>query len=294
MIGESEGILFDPTEFEANYDRQPFGYDHNLSGLELFSETSLRELAARYDRDFFVAAGARTPDTKFYSVPSAEYTPLEAYDRLESINQRILLKMPENYDSRYRDLMETLFRQVVEMRGGLRGERVVRLASSILISSAAAITPFHFDPELSFFFQISGEKIYHLYSPAVLSEEELERFYVMGIVNIGQVELSGRDPSSEHVFPLVAGKGMHQPQNCPHWVETRLTRSVSYVFSYETDVSRSLGRTRAFNHYMRAMGLRPSAPGRDPVADARKARAMESIIPLRKRAAQALRRTRRG
>jgi len=132
-----------------------------------------------------------------------------------------------------------------------------------------------------------------LYSPAVLSEEELERFYVMGIVNIGQVELSGRDPASEHVFPLVAGKGMHQPQNCPHWVETRLTRSVSYVFSYETDVSRSIGRTRAFNHYMRAMGLRPSAPGRNPVADARKARAMESIIPLRKRASEALRRTRR-
>jgi hypothetical protein len=291
MIREGVGFFADRETFERDYDREPFGYDHNLSELDLFSEASLRELAARYERDYFVAAGANSAGTAFYSVPSGEYAPVEAFDRLDSINQRILLKMPENYDPRYRDLMEALFEQVVERRGDLRGERVVRLASSILISSAAAITPFHFDPELSFFFQISGEKIYHLYSPSVLSEEELERFYVMGIVNIGQVDLEGRDPGSEHVFRLVAGKGMHQPQNCPHWVETRLTRSISYVFSYETDMTRSIGRTRAFNHYMRSIGLRPSAPGSHPAQDARKAKAMEVLIPVRKRASEALRKT---
>jgi hypothetical protein len=269
--------------FERDFDRLPFGYDHNLSGLDLFSYASLRSLAAKYDREFFVAAGAETPQTTFYSVPSGAYSPLEALDRLDSINQRILLKRPEIYDTAYADLMNELFKQVVEMRGGLRGERIVRLASSILISSAAAITPFHFDPEISFFFQISGEKIYHLYSPTVLTEPELERFYNMGIVNIGQVDLAGRDPSSEHVFRLVGGKGMHQPQNCPHWVETRETRSISYVFSFETDATRERGRTRAFNHHMRAIGFRPSPPGTHRGIDAQKSKVMRVVIPLRKR-----------
>ena len=279
----------DPSEFVRKYDREPFGYEHELSDLELFSESSLRALVDRYDRDFFVAAGAESPGTKFYSVPSGEYSPAEALEKLESTNQRILLKMPEQYDSRYRDLLEALFKEVAALRGGLRGERIVRLASSILISSAAAITPFHFDPEVSFFFQISGEKIYHLYRPSVLSEDELERFYVMGIVNIGQVELAGRNPESEYVFRLVAGKGMHQPQNCPHWVETRQTRSISYVFSYETDATRSLGRTRAFNHYMRRLGLRPAPPGLRVASDARKAQAMQVIIPFRKTAGEVVR-----
>jgi hypothetical protein len=280
-------LIVDRQAFERDFDRLPFGYDHNLSDLDLFSFESLRTLAAKYDREFFVSAGAPTPDTKFYSVRHSTCSPLEALDELESGNHRVLLKRPEMYDARYGDLMHELFRQVVEMRGGLRGERVVRLASSILVSSAAAITPFHFDPEISFFFQISGEKIYHLYSPAVLTEPELERFYNMGIVNIGQVDLKGRDPSCEHVFRLFGGHGMHQPQNCPHWVETRGERSISYVFSFETDATRARGRTRAFNHHMRSIGLRPSPPGTHRALDERKAGIMQVVIPLRKGARSA-------
>lgn len=274
-------LFADRNVFDEYFDRRPFEYEHNLSGLDLFSYDSLRSLTARYDRDFFVSASAPTPGTHFYSVPYGDHSPLEAYDRLDSVNLRILLKRPEQYDARFRDLLLTLFKQVVDIRSSLRGERIVRLASSILISSASAITPFHFDPEISFFFQIQGEKVYHLYSPAVLTEPEMERFYNMGIVNIGQVPLDGRDPRCEHVFELAEGKGMHQPQNCPHWVETRVSRSVSYVFSFETDAMRAIGRTRAFNHYMRQIGLRPAGLGMHPLCDAGKSRTMQVVVPLR-------------
>ena len=163
-------------------DRVPFGYEHNLSGLDLFAFDALESLAAKYDRDYFVAAGAPTPGTQFYSVRYGEQTPAQAIQRLEAGNQRILLKRPgavrpprvRRADAR------ALFEQVLEMRGGLQhGERVVRLDSSILVSSSETITPFHFDPEVSFFFQIEGRKVYHLYAPSALSESELERFYWM-------------------------------------------------------------------------------------------------------------------
>ena len=280
-----------PDDAGVRFDRTPFPYEHNLSNLDLFEFEALCDLARKFDHDYFVAGGALTPAADFYSVRYGEATPYDALRRLDTEHRRILLKRPEQYDARYRDLMHGLFEQAIALRGGLeRGEHLERLDSSILISSAATITPFHFDPEVSFFFQIAGDKIYHVFAPSALTEPELERFYWMGIVNIGQVDLAGRDPQKEHVFQLRAGLGMHQPQNSPHWVETTASRSISYVFSFETNRSRALGRTRAFNHYLRKLGVRPSPPRARPALDGAKAAFMNVAIPLRKRVSAALRR----
>ncbi len=169
------------------------------------------------------------------------------------------------------------------MRGGLGGEKVVRLQGSILISSASTTTPFHFDPEIGFFSQIEGEKTYHVYSPTVLTDAELERFYVRGSVNIGQVGLDGRDPSREYVFNLGPGKGFHQPQNAPHWVTTRGSRSISYAFVFETDATRAIGRARAFNYFMRKIRLAPATVGTRPALETAKAWTMNVVIPTAKR-----------
>jgi hypothetical protein len=278
-----------PEDAVALFNQTPYGFRHTLSDLDLFKFDALCALARKYDRDFFVSGGATSPNERFYSVRSGMYSPYEALARLGVESQRVLLKRPEQYETRYRDLMHALFEQIVRLRGGLGGERVVRLASSILISSAATTTPFHFDPEVTFFFQIAGEKSYHLYAPTVLSELELDRFYSMGVVNIGQVDLAGRDPAHEYVFELSAGRGMHQPQNSPHWVQTQGSRSISYAISFETDASRELGRTRAFNYYQRKLGMSPAPPGAYPMRDAAKALAMQAAIPLRKVIGNAMR-----
>jgi hypothetical protein len=279
-----------PQDSAALFNRTPYGFEHTLSSLELFAFDALCELARKFDHDYYVSGGATKPGDRFYSVRSIPHSPYDALMRLEIEDQRVLLKRPEQYDARYRELMHALFEEIVRQRGGPRGERIVRLASSILISSAATTTPFHFDPEMTYFFQIDGGKSYHLYAPTVLSEAELESFYWMGIVNIGQVDLAGRDPAREFVFELGPGKGMHQPQNSPHWVQTQASRSISYAISFETDISRELGRTRAFNYYQRRLGMQPATPGAHPKRDAVKALAMQAAIPLRKGVANAARR----
>jgi hypothetical protein len=274
----------DPSTFRESFDREPFGFDHTLSGLDLFDFDSLKMLAGRYNgSDYFVAAGAPTPGTVFYSVPHSQCSPVEALDHLGTGAYRVLLKRPERYELRFRQLLDTLFKQVVDLRGGLGVEKVVRLEGAILISSAVTTTPFHFDPEIGFFSQIEGEKIYHVYSPTTISEMELERFYVRGSVNIGQVDLQGRDPTREHVFNLIPGKGLHQPQNAPHWVETCGARSISYTFVFETDATRALGRVRGFNYCQRRLGLKPSLPGSRPKLEAFKAGSMNVVIPGAKR-----------
>jgi hypothetical protein len=279
-----------PPDSAALFNRTPYGFEHTLSDSDLFAFDTICDLARAYDRDYYISGSAAKPDDRFYSVRSMPHSPHEALMRLEIEGQRVLLKRPEQYDVRYQELMDALFEEIVRQRGGLAGQRVVRLASSILVSSAATTTPFHFDPEMTFFFQIDGAKSYHLYAPTVLSERELESFYWMGIVNIGQVDLAGRDPGREFVFELGRGKGMHQPQNSPHWVQTQASRSISYAISFETDVSRELGRTRAFNYYQRKFGMPPATPGAHPKRDAFKALAMQAVIPLRKSVAQAARR----
>jgi hypothetical protein len=211
---------------------------------------------------------------------------------LETGSFRVLLKRPENYDLRFRELIDQLFTQVADSLGGFGGNRIVRLEAGLLITSAATTTPFHFDPEIGFFSQIEGKKIYHLYPPSILGEEELERFYKLGRVAIAQIDLEGRDPAREHVFRLGPGKGLHQPQNAAHWVETRGVRSISYSFVFETEAGRARGRARAFNHFLRCLKLNPAPPGVNPAFDAIKSEAMRGVLPVRRRVADIVHRAR--
>ena len=296
---QTNHLNLDPTTFRQCLNRQPFGTSHNLSDLGLFDIESLRALAERYDShnsDYFVAGGARTPDAKFYSVPSFAESPASVFDKLDQGSYRILLKRVERYDERFRKLLDELFQEIVDLQGGLGNDRVERLESSVLVSSSATTTPFHFDPEVNFFCQIAGEKTYHVYSPAAVTEEELERFYSRGVVNIGQIDLSQRDSRHEIVFKLSPGKGLHQPQNAPHWVETGSDLSISYAFVYETSETRVASRARALNFYMRKLGITPSNLGERPSADAAKAKTMRALfgvyLPLRKTVGKVVRKSR--
>ena len=279
--------------FAKNYDRVPFGFSHNLQNLALFENATLRSLCgiyAAHPLDYFVACSAPTAETVFYSVPKTLLKPHEAFDQLTAGSYKILLKRPECYHDGFRDLLDTLFAQVKEhLRRNQFSDEVVRLESSIFISAPRATTPFHFDPEVNFFSQIEGEKIYHLYEPSVLSEDEVEPLYVRATTDIGQVDFARRDVNAEHVFRLRPGTGLHQPQDSPHWVETVGSRSISYTFVYETRESRMRARVRSFNAYLRRLHVDPSCPGASPVRDAMKAAAMAAAIPVRKQIGKVVR-----
>lgn len=292
MSQQAADMVWAPETFALKYDREPFGFEHNLSQLDLFRFDALTALAEKYatfDQDYFVAGSAPTPGTEFYAVPTIYENPHDALQHLDTAAYRVLLKRPENFDPKFAELLRHLFDKVVAASGQLAHEEIVRLESAIFISSAAATTPFHFDPEVNFFSQIEGDKIYHVYPPAAVTEAELERFYKRGIVNIGQLDLSSRQLSQECVFTLSAGRGLHQPQNAPHWVETVRSRSISYSFVYETASSRATGRARSCNHYLRKFGLNPSPPGIHPAVDAIKSGTMQFVIPARQSVARSVR-----
>ena len=291
MSGQGH-FKIDVSAFRDKFDREPIDFQHDLSGLDLFQGAALHELAEMYDAhplDHFVSGGATSAATEFFTVPHGQCKPSEALTQLHTGEFRILLKRPENHHAGFRRLLDQLFAEIMSLRGGLRGESLVRLESAVFITSAATTTPFHFDPEIGFFSQIEGEKIYHVYSPNALRDADLEKFYLQGEISIGQVDLHACDPALEVVYKLVPGVGFHQPQNSPHWVETRASRSVSYSFVYETDASRARGNARACNYYLRKFGLEPGTPGRRPAVDAVKATTMRMLIPVRKQVGATLR-----
>jgi hypothetical protein len=278
---ENAHLDIDPGSYKASYNTTPFGFRHNLHQLEIFQFDSILELLDRYNgasNDYYVAGSAAAAGSAFFDAPHIKLTPREAVKQLDARPTRILLKRLENHDDRFRALTEVLIKQLRSIPSGLGSLPILRMQSSLFITSAASTTPLHFDPEVGFFTQIEGGKTYHVYTPDDVSEEELESFYVRGKVSIGQLDLSQRDPEKETVFNLNAGDGFHQPQNAPHWVETCGTRSISYSLVYETSADRALGRTRAFNYYERKLGLKPTPPGQRSQLDGIKA---EAVIPDR-------------
>jgi hypothetical protein len=286
MIPSADELLtIDPAGYRGAFDTVPFAFQHSLHKLPMFQPDALAKLAEKYadkTHDYFVAASAATPGTKFYDVKHSMFKPHEALAQLGSSPVRVLLKRLENHDSEFRDLLQTLFDRITELRGGLQGEKVMRLESSVFISSAASTTPFHFDPEINHFFQIEGPKNYHVFAPSAVDEADLERFYVKGVVDIGQLDLASCDPKQEHVFNLQPGSAFHQPQNAPHWVQTGTVRSVSYAFVFETDASRERSQARSANHYLRKLGMKPQQPGLDHSTDHAKAAVMQVITPVRR------------
>lgn len=279
-------LNIDPAAYSRDYDAVPFPFSHNLHKLELMTFESLCELARKYDdepRDYNLAGSA--PDPGVFASPSNQrrgLKPGSAVGMLDELPLRLLLKRPEDHDDRFRKLMDMLLQQIQQLPGGAHSQKIERAQGSVLISSAAAITPLHFDPEIGFFCQIEGDKIYHVYSPDDLSETELENFYVRDQVSTCRVELQKRNPAKEHVYQLKAGMGFHQPQNAPHWVQTCETRSISYTVVFETEASRAACRARAFNFYQRKLGIVPAHPGVHPKRDALKARSAAPELLARK------------
>jgi hypothetical protein len=296
MIPSADALLaVDPAVYKTAFNNTPISFRHYLHQLPMFQPDALVELAKKYGQkpgDYYVSNSAPTPGTRFFDVKERTSKPDEALAELAAGPMRVLLKRPENYDAGFRELLNKLFEKVAELRGGLNGEKVVRLESAVFISSACSTTPFHFDPEINHFFQIEGDKHYHVYRPSAVREDELEDFYVEGKIEIGQVELATRDKSLEHVFDLVPGCGFHQPQDAPHWVETGAERSVSYAFVYETDASRARGRIFAANHYLRKLGVTPEPPGTNHGADNAKSSVMKVVVPVRRRIVRNLNRVR--
>lgn len=274
----------------------PFPISHSLSDLELFSMPNLQKLAATLNGgDYYISKSAQKSNSAFYE-DSATPLPTDLREILQGhpdTQFKALLKRPENHSIEFRELLDVVLNEIYSF-AAIDPSDVVRAESGIFVTGSNAITPLHFDPETAFFFQISGRKIYHIYPPSIVEEEELERHYKKGDISIGEIDHRPDSEPHELTFELAAGRGLHQPAESAHWVETADQYSVSYAVGFETRQMRARGRVYAFNHLKRKIGFSPQAHGQDAKRDDRIAALMSVGQPLLKRlmrAAYLMRRT---
>ena len=120
------------------------------------------------------AAISQTPET----TPTVDLEPEEIVRNIESAGAWMVLKSVEQ-DPAYRRLIEDALMEVAQTRGydSLKSAGFEDIRGFIFVSSANSTTPFHADADENFFFQVHGDKFFHVYDNrdrSIASEEALE------------------------------------------------------------------------------------------------------------------------
>ena len=259
--------------------RAPYLFRHTLANHPLFDIPRLLKLAKGViDRGDPTAFGLRVEgDAKFNSAPLQDRL-LQAIRRVEEGGIWFKLSSLEELDRDYDHILRKTIGEVEDLAGlPLRDD--IRLSGiTVFVASPNMVTPYHFDNETNFLFQIRGEKDVRLFDPQnrfVLTENEIERFYagnpMAGIYREEVVE------SGSTLFHLTPGTAVHHPPLAPHMVTNgnNVSVSVSMWFALSPVVYRA--RIYQANYCLRRLGFQPLPPGKSRFRDKLKNRTFEML-----------------
>ena len=258
----SHHLSIDPDNFAANFDKRPFYLEHDLQAHPLFELPAMAMLSARL-HPFLVEwnsghAGA-------YGKPDQIKPPtLPCKETILAVGERpawVLLREIE-HDAIYEALVDELLDEIEPLSKRLRPGMCQRQAF-LFISSRAAVTPYHFDPEYNFLLQVRGRKTVHMWDAGnrlVMPEAALDAYYANVRSNRDQ-PYSDDFLASAWVLPLNAGQGLHFPLHAPHWVKTESDVSISLSITFRSRRSRFCEAVHTTNGHVRRLGIEPPVPG---------------------------------
>lgn len=258
--------VLDPIDgamFREAFNRRPFVITHRLSDHALFTLPRLVELARSLPEDRVEYNSGKLPVSVDRGMtPRNGLSVEETIRRIEHCQSWMALKNVEQ-DGEYGALLARALAQVAEHSEPIY-PGMCHAEAFIFVSSPGSITPYHIDPEYNFLLQIRGSKFVHMLDgsrPDVLSEEELEEFYVAGATR----NLTYREDlrQQEWVTRLDPGQALHFPLTFPHWVENGPEVSISFSITFRADASNRREVLYRINHRLRRLGLKPR-----PVGDA--------------------------
>jgi Cupin-like domain len=273
MAGSREKLQIDPATFNSSFDRRGFYVHHNLADHPLLQLPAIAALAQRLPKDLLEwnteQDGAFTnPDVLKPHHMSCKDTILA----LESQPARILLLQLE-HDPEYKQLMDDLLDGIEPLSEELRPGMWER-HSFLFISSRAAYTPFHFDPDYNFLLQVRGDKIIYMWDPTdrdVLPYASIDKYYAgrgtdSPYANRNQAY---RDEFLRRAqqYPMKPGEGVHLPLHVPHAVRTESDVSISLSITFQTRLSKFNASVHGANFHVRRLGVNPPPPGHSRLWD---------------------------
>lgn len=282
--------FFEPTDTAAltqDFPNLPFGLKHHFVGNPLLTLPVLAELVRQLPRDRLEynsgkAAISQTPET----TPTVDLAPEEIVRNIESAGAWMVLKSVEQ-DPAYRKLIEDALMEVARTRGhdSLKAAGFEDIRGFIFVSSANSTTPFHADADENFFFQIHGDKFFHVYDNrdrSIASEEALES----SAIKHRNLPYEARFDAKCTTYKLKPGDGVFVPYQWPHWVRTADSYSISLSLTWKSDAVRRRNDIFAVNAMLRGFGMPQNPPGVNPALDSAKVAAFRAasaaVEPLRR------------
>jgi hypothetical protein len=250
-------LELDPATFHERFGRRPFRVRHNLSGHPLFELSRLLQLAKALPENRVEYNSGELPvGVDPALTPRTGLSIEETVRRIEECKSWMVLKNVE-HDPEYAALLDRCLAEV-ESLGHADARHVDHREAFVFLSSPGSVTPYHIDPEWNFLLQVRGKKFMHVFDPAVLSEQELERFYSGAHRNLVYREEYAQKMEA---FELSPGDGVHVPVTAPHWVKNGPETSVSFSITFQTRLSERRGIVYRVNHLLRQRGWSPPPVG---------------------------------
>jgi hypothetical protein len=268
MLPASHHLSIDPTAFANDFDKRPFYLEHDLDAHPLLE---LAAMAALSERLHPALVEWNCGHAGAYGKPEKIKPPtLPCKETILAVGERpawVLLREIEQ-DPPYKALLDELLDEIKPLSEQLR-PGMCRREAFLFISSRAAVTPYHFDPEHNFLLQVRGRKTVHMWDPrnrAVMSEAALDNYYANVRSNRDQPY---RDEflTSAGVLPLNAGQGVHFPLHAPHWVKTESDVSISLSITFRSRMSKFREAVHTANGHLRRLNIEPPPPGGSGVWD---------------------------
>jgi hypothetical protein len=282
--------FFEPTDTAAlthAFPHLPFGLRHHFVGNPLLTLPKLAELVGKLPRDRLEynsgkAAISQRPET----TPTVDLEPEQIVRNIESAGAWMVLKSVEQ-EPAYRKLIEDALMEVARTRGfnSLKAAGFDDIRGFIFVSSAHSTTPFHADADENFFFQIHGDKFFHVYDNrdrSIASEEALEA----SAIRHRNLPYKAEFDAKCTTYRLKPGDGVFVPYQWPHWVRTADSYSISLSLTWKSDEVRRRNDIFAVNAMLRGVGMPQNPPGVNPALDTAKVAAFRAasaaVAPLRR------------
>lgn len=260
---ELDWSTFDPWRIQA--------FRHRLMDHPLMQPDQLVALGGRLEAQGRVRTHSNEVEagTSFNNAPRLHPNRRSATETLEHIaDARAWMSLLNvQTDPLYRSLVD-------EMLDGIRA----RVQTSdpgmcyrggwIFVTSPATVTPFHYDKEHNFLFQVRGRKTIHVWDHRDLeaaSEASRDRFHACHERDL----MVWRDELRERAqkFELEPGQGAYMPSTSPHMVENGNEPSITMSFTYYTDATRRNSLLHRAHYRLRQWGYEPPPVDRNRLFD---------------------------
>jgi len=250
------------------YPNEPATYTHRFADGGLFELAALVDLARRLPASCVEYNSGDLPiDQDPAKTPMNGLSAEETVRRIAECKSWLVLKNVEVIPEYFRAMTGCLeeVAPFIEPKTG----KMYRRQAYLFISSPAAVTPFHMDPEHNILMQISGSKTMYLYPSSVgrdIAQESHEAFHAgEGHRNLRYCEAY---ETNVQAFELNAGDAVYVPVKAPHRVVNGLGVSISFSITWRSKASDAEARLHLMNRTLRRWGANPRPPEAAPIEDA--------------------------